>query len=106
MMYIHWHPQGNRPNCADIHKEIVLIAQRCKPCTRKGKKLKPVMPKNKHTQLSNLQKPNEEVQMDFTGPIQENSKDSYILLSVDRFSRYPHAKAYHNCDTETAIKNL
>ena len=28
------------------------------------------------------------------------------MASVDRFSRYPHAKAYHNCDTETTIEYL
>ena len=90
-----------------IHRENVLIAQRCKPCTRLGKKLKPVMLKTKkHTHLPNLQEPKEEVQIDFTGPIQENGKDSYIFVSVDRFSIYPHAKAYHNCDTETAIEYL
>ena len=64
------------------------------------------MPKNKHTYLPNFQEPNEKVQIDFTGPIQEKSKDSYILVSVDRFSKYPHAEAYHNCDTETAIDYL
>ena len=45
--------------------------------------------------------------MDFAGPIlDEQNNDSYILASVDRFSRYPHAKVYHNCDTDTAIKYL
>ena len=89
-----------------IHRDIVLIAQRCKPCTLRGKNLKPLIPENKHTHLPNLQEPNEEVQIDITGPMKENNKESYILVSVDRFSRYPHAKAYHNCDTETAIEYL
>ena len=71
-----------------------------------GKNLKPVIPKSKHTNLNNLQEPNEEVQIDFTGPISENNKDSYILVSVDRYPRYTHAKAYHICDTETAIEYL
>ena len=31
------------------------------------------MPKNKHTHLPNLQEFNEEVQINFTGPIQEKS---------------------------------
>ena len=52
-------------------------------------------------------KPNEEVQLDFAGPItDEQHKESYILASVDRSSRYPHAKIYHNCDKETAIEYL
>ena len=54
-----------------IHREIVLLAQRCKPCTFIGKNLKSIIPKNKHTNLNNLQEPNEEVQIDYTGPIQE-----------------------------------
>ena len=89
-----------------IHREIVIMAQRCKPCTAIGKNLKSIIPKNKHTHLNNLQEPNEEVQIDFTGPTLDNNKDTYILVSVDRFSRYPHAKAYHNCNTETAIEFL
>ena len=39
-------------------------------------------------------------------PSKKQNKESYILISVDRFSRYLHAKAYHNCDTETAIEYL
>ena len=45
--------------------------------------------------------------MDFAGPItDEKQKDSYILALVGRFSGYPHAKVYHNCDTDTAIEYL
>ena len=45
--------------------------------------------------------------MDFAGPIpDEKHKESCILASVDRYSRYPHAKVYHNCDAETAIEYL
>ena len=87
-----------------IHREI--IAQRCKPCTMIGKNLKPVIPKSNQTNLNNLQEPNEEVQIDFTSPILENNKDAYIMVSVDRYSRYLHAKAYHSCDTETALEYL
>ena len=55
--------------------------------------------------LPPLREPNEEIQLDFEGPIlDEQQKDSYLLASKDRFSRYPHAKVYHNCDTDTAIE--
>ena len=51
--------------------------------------------------------PNEEVQLDFAGPIiDKEHKESYILASVYRYSKYPHAKVYHNCDAETAIEYL
>ena len=89
-----------------IHREIVLIAQRFKPCTKIDNNLKPVIPKNIHTKLKRLTEPNQELQLDFTGSITENNKDTYTLFSKDRYSRYPHSKAYHNCDTETALNYL
>ena len=89
-----------------IHREIVLIEQSCKPCTTIGKKLKPVITKYAHTELKTLTEPNQELKLDFTGPITDNNKDTYILVSIYTYSRYPHAKAYHNCDTETALNYL
>ena len=44
--------------------------------------------------------------MDFAGPITNNNKDTYILVTVDRYSRCPHAETYNNCDTDTAINYL
>ena len=90
-----------------IHRKIVTLTQNCQPCIKIGKNLKPSIPKNKTSQLPPLQDSNEEVRLDFAGPItDENLKDAYILASVDRYSRYPHAKAYNNCDAETAIQYL
>ena len=94
-----WFPQ--------IHREIVTLTQNCQPCIKIGKNLKPLIPKNKISELPPLVEPNEEVQLDFAGPItDEQYKESYILALVDRYSRYPHAKVYHNCDAETAISYL
>ena len=90
-----------------IHREIVTLTKNCQPCIKIGKNLKPIIPKSHLANLPPLYEPNEEIQMDFAGPIiDEQNNDSYILASVDRFSRYPHAKVYHNCDTDTAIKYL
>ena len=93
-----WYPQ--------IHRDIVALAQRCKQCTRSGKNLKPIIPKNKHVELQQLSEPNEEVQKDFAGPITNNNRDIYILVTIDRYSRYPQAETYTNCDTEIAISYL
>ena len=90
-----------------IHREIVTLTQNCQPCIKIGKNLKPIIPKSKIANLPPLYEPNEEIQLDFAGPItDEQQKDSYILATVDRFSRYPHAKVYHNWDTDTAIEYL
>ena len=79
-----WYPQN--------HRDVVPLAQRCKQCTKTGKNLKPIIPKNKHTSLSTLSEPNGEIQMDFAAPITNNNRDTYILVTIDRYSRYPHAE--------------
>ena len=90
-----------------LHREIVTLTQKCQPCITKGKNLKPIIPKNRTSELPPLMEPNEEVQLDFAGPIiDEQHKEMYILASVDRYSKYPQAKVYHNCDAETAIEYL
>ena len=46
--------------------------------------------------------------MDFAGPIpyKNSTQNIYILVKVDRLSRFPHAETFHKCDTETAIDYL
>ena len=89
-----------------IHWEIVLKAQRCIPCRATGKNLNTLIPENTHTKYNSLTDPNEELHLEFTGPIIENNKDTYIIVSIDRYSRYPHAEAYYNCETETVLSYL
>ena len=66
------------------------------------------MSKQNLGKLPTLEEPNEELQMDFAGPIPfRNHVDIYyILVTVDRYSRFPTAQVYKNCDTSTAIENL
>ena len=91
-----------------ILSEIVEKAQACKSCTDKGKNLKPLIPKSQLGSLPPLTELNQEIQMDFAGPIpfKEYTQNNYILVTVDRLSRYPHAETFHNCDTETALDYL
>ena len=46
--------------------------------------------------------------MDFAGPIpyKNNTQNKYILVTVDRLSRYPHAEIFKNGDTNTAMEYL
>ena len=46
--------------------------------------------------------------MDFAGPIpfKNNIQNKYILVTVDRLSRFPNAETFNNCDTNTAIEYL
>ena len=112
--------------CPHIHSEIVKQAQSCKHCIDKGKNLKPLITKNNLGTLTTLVETNEEIQMDFAGPIpyknniwtiyehknniwtkyeyKNNTQNNYILVTVDRLSRYPHAEIFNNCDTNTALE--
>ena len=49
--------------------------------------------------------PNEEVQLDFAGPLpDELNGDAYILVAIDRWSKFPTAKVVKNTTTDIAIK--
>ena len=76
-----------------IHSEIVSKATACRQCIDKGKNLKALIPKTKLGQLPSLIEPNQEIQMDFAGPIpyKNTTQNNYILVTVDRLSRYPNA---------------
>ena len=91
-----------------IHREITAKAQSCGDCIKKGKNLKPVAPKKSLGILPKLSEPNEEIQIDFAGPIpfREHKQNYYVLVSVDRLTRYPHAELFKDCDTQTALNYL
>ena len=91
-----------------IHSENVSKAKACRNCIDKGKNLKAIIPKNQLGDLPKLKEPNEEIQMDFAGPIpyKNSTQNNSIKVTVDRLSRFPHAETFHNCDTETAIDYL
>ena len=64
-----------------LHRDIV---------GKKGKNLKVISGHSHFTSLDAVVEPNEEIQLDFAGPLpDENDKDVYILVGVDRFSRFP-----------------
>ena len=90
-----------------IHRTIKLRAENCKQCTDQGKNLKPIIPKTNLGKLPKLLEPNQEIQLDFAGPLpNESNNEIYILVAIDRFSRYPSAVVHPNCDASTAIDFL
>ena len=93
-----WFPQ--------IHRTIALRAENFRQCLDRGNNLKPLIPKSNLGQLPKLSEPNEEIQLDFAGPIVDTknpNNEHYILAVVDRYYRYPSAVVHTNCDTQTSI---
>ena len=71
-----------------------------------GKNIKPNIPSTETNHLPRLDNPNEEIQLDFIGPITVDNRRFHILLSTDRFGKWPAASFYTSTDGETAIKFL
>ena len=57
----------------------------CIPCKLSVKNLKPNIPKTEQNSLPPLSASNEEIELDFIGPITDQNRRFYILLSMDRY---------------------
>ena len=88
-----------------VHRDISATAQNCKECRQKSKNLKVISGKQRFTALDAVLEPNEESQMNFAGPLSnENKKEVYILVEVDRFSRFPSPKVVTITKADTIIR--
>ena len=90
-----------------MHREILAKTSDCVPCTDIGKKLKPIIPKSKWHPHKACQEPNEEIQIDFGGPIiNDKDKDIYLLTCIDRYSKYPTVRIFDNANGLNVVKFL
>ena len=81
------------------------MAQNCTHCTEQGKNLKPIIGKKHSLQMEPVVDPNEEVKLDFAGPLpDELNRDAYILVAIDNWSKVPAAKVIRNTTADVAIK--
>ena len=90
-----------------MHREILIRTTQCEPCTKIGKNLTPVISASKLLPLRNCSETNEEIQLDFDGPItSENDQDIYLLASVDRFSKDPTVEIFDKANVPNLFKFL
>ena len=90
-----------------IHCEIRDKAENCPSCRIAGKNLKTQIPQSETNRLEILTEPGQEIQLDFAGPIKSKSRGNvYILVAIDRFSKWPTAQICKNTDSQTVIKFL
>ena len=92
------HPAINKMSAAarpfwwpKLTKEIQNKCDECIPCKMAGKSIKPQIPMSEINYLPPADKPNQEIQLDFIGPIRFKQRRFYILISIDRDSRWPAA---------------
>ena len=90
-----------------MNRQIVEKCQGCMECTKFGKNLKSYKTFNSSLPLPPLFAPNDEVQLDFAGPLQdEKGKKVFILVAVDRFSKFPSALLTKNTGSKKVVKFL
>ena len=61
-----------------MHTIIIETAEKCEPCRKFGKNLKTLTSKAGYENLEPLTCPNEELQLDFGGPIQTGKNGSGV----------------------------
>ena len=90
-----------------MFRSLPTIAGSCQECTLAGKNLKNMCSKNDIGKIPEPKEPNESIQLDFWGPInylKESKK--YVLVAVDRFSRWPSAMVCNSNRSDKIIKFL
>ena len=83
---------------ARMHKEIQQKCDECISCNRTGKNIKSQLTMTEVNYLPPTKKPNQGIQLDFIGPRRPKQRRFFMLVSTDRYSRWPAACI---CETPT-----
>ena len=90
-----------------IHRETQQKAETCPSCRAAGESIKTQIPSTVKSRLEILTEPNQEIQLDFAGPIKSNTRGYVkILAAIDRFSKWPTAQIRIIAETPTVLKFL
>ena len=90
-----------------MHRDIVQLCKDCPQCTKFGKDLKANASFNSTKLLPFLSGPYEELQLDYAGPLLDSDGNSiYILVAIDRYSKYPSAMITRSTGRQKIIKFL
>ena len=90
-----------------INRDLINKSKTCRPCTEFGKNLKSIIKKSDWSPLPPCSEPNEEIQLDFGGPIFDGQgREVYFLACIDRFSKFPTLKLVANANGPNIEKFL
>ena len=90
-----------------MHSQIIEKAESCSQCRQMGKNLKPLIAKRRFEKIKEPSEPNEEVQLDFAGPLFNDCKTkTYLLVAVDSYSRFPSVAILKSTGSNKIIKFL
>ena len=91
-----------------MHSAIIEKAEDCSHCRKIGKNLKPLTSKKDFDKIESPVAANDEVQLDFAGPLFYNDSKSktYLLVAVDSYSRFPSVAIVKSTGSAKIIKFL
>ena len=90
-----------------MHRDLIVKATECNPCTVIGKNPKSVIPAKQFNPHTPCVKPNQEIQIDFGGLIfDEKGNEICFLAAIDRFSKYPTACIFNKANGPNVLKFL
>ena len=83
------------------------MAEECRSCTRYGKNAKYIIRKNSAKPLPLLTQPGQELQLDYADPLDDHKgKKIYLLVAIDRYSKFPSVKVTKSTGGKSTIKFL
>ena len=90
-----------------VYREIQVHGENCIECVKAGKNLKPLSNHNTLGKLPTVEEPNQEMELDFAGPLPLVwGTKKYILVCVDRFSKFPSAQITSSASAKSIINFL
>ena len=88
-----------------MHRDIISKTSKCNPCVKIGKNLKSIIPTKKWAPIKLCKVPNEEIQIDFGGPIyNEKNQEVYFLAFIDRFSKFPTEEVFDRANADNILE--
>ena len=85
-----------------LKEDIQTKCNECLPCKISGRSVKPQIMMTEINYLPPVENPTEEIQLDFVGPKRYKHRRFYIIISFDRYSRWPAACICEVPTTKTA----
>ena len=90
-----------------LNRQIVNVCEKCPECTLFGKNIKTSATYNSAKPLPPLSAPNQELQLDFAGPLIDDKKGKiYILVAKDCFSKFPSVMLTKTTSANKIVKFL
>ena len=82
--------------------DVKRVVSECSICAR----VKPRFVSPQNTPLIEATKPFDRLSIDFKGPLPSNSRNVYLLIIIDEYSRFPFAYPCPNMESSTIIRCL